>query len=138
MGRQRPPADLRANHRMTTVLRLRLGDTVVGELRMVAEKTTFLPDERWATDRARPVLGQRFEDDPFRRFGTPGRLPRWFSNLLPEGPLRDLVARSNGYSITQEFQLLRAIGEDLPGGLVVEPLSEGERRADNALEEVEH
>jgi serine/threonine-protein kinase HipA len=110
---------------MTSVLRLRLGETVVGELRLVAEKTTFIPDDHWATDGRRPVLGQRFEDDPFRRFGTPGRLPRWFGNLLPEGPLRDLIARSNGYSTNQEFQLLRAIGEDLPGGLIVE-LADGD------------
>jgi serine/threonine-protein kinase HipA len=44
-------------------------------------------------------------------------VPPWFSNLLPEGPLRELIAKQAGVPATREFFLLRHLGEDLPGGV---------------------
>ena len=44
-------------------------------------------------DPDRPVLGLFFEDQPSRRVASALRLPPWFSNLLPEGRLRQWVAR---------------------------------------------
>lgn len=99
-------------------LRLGLGSTVVGHLRYSDGKSTFIPEEAWAGDTFRPILGQRFEDDPFRRFGTSSRLPAWFSNLLPEGPFRRFVARGNELREGDEFALLAELGRDLPGALV--------------------
>lgn len=61
----------------------------------------------------RPVLGQQFEDDDGRQPRCArSRLPSWFSNLLPEGALRQLMERHQGH---QEFELLARVGEDLPG-----------------------
>lgn len=69
----------------------------------------------------RPVLGQFFEDDLYRAHRANLRLPPFFSNLLPEGPLRDLVARSTGVNQQREALLLETLGGDLPGAVVVEP-----------------
>jgi serine/threonine-protein kinase HipA len=53
------------------------------------------------------------------------RLPRtrllpFFSNLLPEGALRDYLARKAGVHPGREFFLLRALGRDLPVAVTVE------------------
>lgn len=98
-------------------LRITLRGEVVGHLRWIDGKTTFIPEADWAGDAFRPILGQRFEDDPFRRFGTSSRLPAWFSNLLPEGPFRRFVARGNELKESDEFALLVELGRDLPGAL---------------------
>ena len=52
------------------------------------------------------------------------RTPAWFSNLLPEGPLRELIAKRAGVSIYREFFLLLHLGEDLPGAVRV--IAEGD------------
>jgi len=59
-------------------------------------------------------------------------VPPWFSNLLPEGPLRTLVAEQAGVSPGREFFLLRQLGEDLPGAVRILgdlPDREAEERA---------
>ncbi len=73
----------------------------------------------------RPVLGQLFLDDLDQVYSSRVRVPPWFSNLLPEGPLRELVAKQAGVSSTREFFLLHHLGEDLPGAVRIiaeEPL----------------
>jgi len=86
----------------------------------------------------RPVLGQRFLDEPNRVWRSRSRVPDWFSNLLPEGALREMVARQAGVVSSRELFLLRHLGEDLPGAVRIsaEPISApedgelgGERRA---------
>lgn len=68
----------------------------------------------------RPVLGQQFEDDLRRMYvGTPGRLPAWFANLIPEGPVREVLERSLGIASGDDLGLLGAVGGDLPGAVVV-------------------
>lgn len=109
------------------LLTLRLGSTRVGFLRLIGNRCTFLPDEAWSADRARPMLGQQFEDDPWRRVGVSGRVPSWFANLLPEGPMRHFLARGHDLGDRQEFQLVSALGADLPGRLVVERAFEEEQ-----------
>jgi len=46
------------------------------------------------------------------------RLHPVLSNLLPEGALRELVAKALKVHMNNEFQLLACLGEDLPGALV--------------------
>lgn len=96
-----------------------LGGRTVGSLRAESGRVTFIPADEWAGDASRPVLGQRFEDEPFARFGVQGRVPVWFANLLPEGLLRKLAARSTGLQEQQEMAMLVALGEDLPGAVAV-------------------
>lgn len=49
------------------------------------------------------------------------QLPPYFSNLLPEGPMRAFLARSVGVKPAREFRLLWGLGEDLPGAVTVRP-----------------
>ena len=49
---------------------------------------------------------------------TQTRLSPFFSNLLPEGPLRDYLAERAGVNVVREFYLLWALGRDLPGAII--------------------
>ena len=70
----------------------------------------------------RPALGQVFEERPRHQWKQAQRLPEWFSNLLPEhSRLRRLVAEEYGINRRNEFRLLMALGNDLPGALQVLP-----------------
>ena len=73
---------------------------------------------------SRPVLGQVFEQrGPSWRPSARAALPSWFSNLLPEGTLRDTIARAVGVKAEREFALLARIGrDDLPGALRLHPV----------------
>lgn len=51
------------------------------------------------------------------------RLHPILSNLLPEGALRELLVQRFKTHIDNEFQLLSALGHDLPGGLIATPLT---------------
>lgn len=82
----------------------------------------------------RPVLGQIFEERPSHQWRQAQRLPEWFSNLLPEQRLRDLVAKERGINPRNEFRLLLALGADLPGAIEVIPLPDPEE-AMSAVEE---
>jgi serine/threonine-protein kinase HipA len=46
-------------------------------------------------------------------------VPPFFSNLLPEGPLREFLAKQAGVNPRREFFLLWILGRDLPGALTV-------------------
>jgi serine/threonine-protein kinase HipA len=50
------------------------------------------------------------------------RLHPTLSNLLPEGPLRELIAQGLKVHVDNEFHLFTYLGEDLPGALVAEPM----------------
>lgn len=47
------------------------------------------------------------------------RLPAFFSNALPEGRLRTYLAQANDVDERDEESLLAALGDDLPGALIV-------------------
>jgi serine/threonine-protein kinase HipA len=97
-----------------------LAETPVGLIRAAPDgqnEFTFLP-EYLALPR-RPVLGQYFEDHLDETQRSRISLPPFFSNLLPEGGLRELVARRAGVASDREPVLLALLGEDLPGAVVV-------------------
>lgn len=71
----------------------------------------------------RPVLGQVFEERPSHQWKQALRLPKWFSNLLPEQRLRELIAEERGINPRNEFRLLLALGADLPGAVEVTPMA---------------
>lgn len=93
----------------------------VGELRVTEDVTRFVFDEAYLGDPEREVLGLRFEEEPRRERRANMRLPPWFSNLLPEGALRDWIAEQRGVSVTREAELLAEVGMDLPGAVAVLP-----------------
>lgn len=53
------------------------------------------------------------------------RVHPFFSNLLPEGGLRDYLARRAGVKAVREYALLQVLGSDLPGGATLTPIGEG-------------
>ncbi len=55
---------------------------------------------------------------------TRARVPPFFSNLLPEGPLRDYLAKKAGVNPSREFFLLWVLGRDLPGAITLIPAEE--------------
>ena len=104
------------------VLEVRLGGVHVGTLTLLADEVSeFVISEEYRKRYPRPVLGQFFEDDLTRRHTSRMRLPPFFANLLPEGPLRELIAEREGIHKQREFFLIARLGEDLPGAVVVTP-----------------
>ena len=53
------------------------------------------------------------------------RLPPFFSNLLPEGHLRDYLAQKAGVKKEREFYLMAVLGADLAGAVTVQPMDGG-------------
>ena len=97
-----------------------------------AGTVTFIVDESYiALGAARPVLSAAFmaasgEEETITRLrdrhqktGTINVLPPFFSNLLPEGALRDVVEAQLPTGSQYEFMVLRQLGGDLPGAVVV-------------------
>jgi serine/threonine-protein kinase HipA len=65
------------------------------------------------------ILGSTKDE---RLVRSDGRLPTWFSNLLPEGYNRERLARARGCEESDEFELLAAAGRDLAGAVEVDPV----------------
>lgn len=91
----------------------------VGLLRSQDERNSFdILSTYWEVT-SRPVLGQVFEEHG--RGWRPSAytsLPKWFSHLLPEGRLRNEVARASDTNKKREFELLVRLGyKDLPGAV---------------------
>lgn len=96
--------------------------------RLVGDRQLFAFEQAYVDDPNRPVLSLSFKGQRGQLVTTPrtyaARVPPFFSNLLPEGHLRDYLAARAGVKKEREFFLLAALGADLPGGVVVTPLSE--------------
>jgi serine/threonine-protein kinase HipA len=106
-----------------------LGPTRVGTLvRLPDDRNVFTFDPAYEADSQRPVLSLGFKaatgglDTPRP---THVKLPPFFSNLLPEGHLRDYLAARGGIKPVREFFLLALLGEDLPGAVLVRSESDG-------------
>jgi len=103
---------------VAALLHVLLNDLPVGTLsRERSDGCEFRLLESYKQAYPRPVLGQVFLDDLDQVQRTRSKVPSWFSNLLPEGPLRALVAQRAGILASREFFLLRHLGEDLPGAV---------------------
>jgi len=112
---------------MTDLLDVSLGNTHVGRLILATgDRALFAFDENYLNDDNRPVLSQSF----FTQTGemipetktTQTKLPPFFSNLLPEGHLRTYLAKRGGIKPAREFKLIKLLGEDLPGAVMIKPL----------------
>jgi serine/threonine-protein kinase HipA len=82
----------------------------------------FRPANDYQQMASRPVLGQWFEDHPAasQRGERPGDLPAFFENLIPEGDLRLKLEERLNVPPGDDLGLLCAVGEDLPGAVVVQ------------------
>jgi serine/threonine-protein kinase HipA len=109
-----------------SVLNILLHGEHIGTLINVGhDRSLFSFRESYIENASRPTLGLRFKDS----FGelitefkpTQTRLMPYFSNLLPEGHLRDYLSQRAGVKSEREFFLLWALGMDLPGAITVTP-----------------
>lgn len=106
----------------SSVLAIYIGPHHAGDLVLQAnDYTEFELLESYRDLPRRPVLGQVFEEDPAKVHRARMRLPPFFSNLLPEGRLRELIANRLDVAPEREFFLLGRLGEDLPGAVRAVP-----------------
>ncbi len=109
------------------ILDVRLHGHSVGTLtRLGRERIVFGFDPAHLGDPERCTLSLSFKA-PFGGLRTdiaPTRThaPPFFSNLLPEGSLREYLARSAAIDPRTEFLLLATFGEDLPGAVTITPV----------------
>jgi serine/threonine-protein kinase HipA len=112
---------------MTSLLRVSLNDDPIGTLTLLPSGGVFFAfDEAYLNAASRPVLSQSF----FRPSGeiipesksSAGKLPPFFSNLLPEGHMREYLARRGGIKPSNEFKLIELLGQDLSGAVILTPL----------------
>ena len=111
----------------TTTLAVLLHGKRIGVLNKLAgERFLFAFDQDYVDDPNRPTLSLSYKSTTGGLLTTirPStmRLPPYFSNLLPEGALRDYLAAKAGVKPNREFLLLCQLGSDLPGAVTVEPL----------------
>ncbi|RUV21085.1 HipA domain-containing protein [Mesorhizobium sp. M7A.F.Ca.MR.245.00.0.0] len=109
-----------------SVLDVRLYGEKIATLTLIpGDRTLFAFDKAYIDDPERPTLSLSFKDQygqlltEFRPFNV--RVPPFFANLLPEGPLRAYLAERAGVSEKREFFLLWVLGRDLPGALTIVP-----------------
>lgn len=113
-----------------TALSVRLYGRQIGVVtRLAGDRQIFAFEQDYVDDPQRPTLSLSFKG---RTGGlvtavrpVPRRVPPFFSNLLPEGHLREYLAKLAGINPEREFFLLAILGADLPGALVVEPIDGG-------------
>jgi len=91
----------------------------VGYIDQVGDYTVFRFLEEYISDPDRAVLGLAFEERLNESIASHLRLPPWFSNLLPEGRLREWIATDRGVSADREMELLAQVGHDLSGAVQV-------------------
>ena len=112
------------NPNRPSVLEVRLGETLVGSLTNLSnDQNLFIFDPAYIADADRLVLSLSYYD-AYRNVMTnvrpvTRRLPPFFSNLLPEGALRQFIAERGEINAQREFFLLWLLGNDLPGAVTV-------------------
>lgn len=109
-----------------SILEVLLYGKQIGTLAHIgADRNLFAFTQDYINDPNRPLLGLGFKDSfgqLMTNFGTTQtRLIPWFSNLLPEGPLRHYLAEQARVKSVREFFLLWILGQDLPGAVIVQP-----------------
>ena len=117
-------------------LSVRLYGKQIGVItRLAGDRQLFAFEQDYIDDQERPTLSLSFKGRTgglvtnFRPVGR--RVPVFFSNLLPEGHLRDYLAKRADVNPEREFFLLAVLGADLPGAVVVAPL-EGDEQPSEA------
>jgi serine/threonine-protein kinase HipA len=80
-------------------------------------RLAFEYDRSWLDDERRFAISVSLPLRP----GTNSDLPAqaFFSNLLPEGQLREAVARRVGLSVSNDYALLKALGGECAGALTI-------------------
>lgn len=110
--------------------------------RISGDRYLFSFEQDYIEDANRPTLSLSFKGQagglviPTR--AVTARLPVFFSNLLPEGHLREYLAARAGVQQHREFFLLAVLGADLPGALTVEPVEQPVRSTADSADRASH
>lgn len=122
-----------------TLLAVYLQNRRIGIInRLAGDRHLFAFEQDYVDDPNRPTLSLAYKGQAgglvtaVRAVGR--RLPPFFSNLLPEGPLRTYLAGKAGVKPEREFFLMAILGDDLPGGVMVKPM-DGAGRNDEQPED---
>jgi serine/threonine-protein kinase HipA len=109
-----------------SVLEVLLYGQTIGTLTLLqGDRTLFAFRDTYINDDNRSTLSLSFKDalgglitdlQPTR-----ARVPTFFANMLPEGEMREYLARRAGVKPGREFFLLWVLGEDLPGAVTIRP-----------------
>lgn len=107
--------------------------------RLDGDRSIFTFDEAYVADENRPTLSLAYRD----QYGAIVNQPRahqtkiepFFSNLLPEGTLREYLARRAGVKAVREYRLLAQLGGDLPGAVKAVPVEARDLQPEDADDE---
>jgi serine/threonine-protein kinase HipA len=109
-----------------SILNVLLHGKNIGTLTLLAgDRSIFAFNQSYIDDSQRATLSLSFKDalgDLITAIRpTQTRVTPFFSNLLPEGPMRAYLAERARVNSQREFFLLWVLGQDLPGALVIKP-----------------
>ncbi len=117
---------MRFDSKKLNALPVRLHGKQIGIInRLAGDRQIFAFEQDYIDDHERPTLSLSFKGRtgglvtairPVTR-----RVSPFFSNLLPEGHLREYLAKLADVNPEREFFLLAVLGADLPGALVITP-----------------
>src|SRR5215469_12249326 len=120
-----------------SALAVSLRDRRIGVInRISGDRYLFSFEQDYIEDTNRPTLSLSFKGQagglviPTRP--VTARLPVFFSNLLPEGHLREYLAARADVKPQREFFLLAVLGADLPGALMIAPMDQPQAAAAHA------
>jgi serine/threonine-protein kinase HipA len=103
--------------------------------RLAGDSHIFAFEQDYIDDPNRPTLSLSYKSRTGGLVTTvrpvSRRLPPFFSNLLPEGHLRDYLAQKAGVKKEREFYLMAVLGADLAGAVTVQPMDGGESEHDH-------
>jgi serine/threonine-protein kinase HipA len=122
---------MKYNSNTLKALSVRLHKRRIGVInRLGGDRYLFSFEQDYIDDSNRPTLSLSFKGQAgglvYPTRAVVARLPVFFSNLLPEGHLREYLATHAGVKPRREFFLLAILGEDLPGALTVSPIDQQE------------
>jgi len=109
---------------MQSYLEVFIDNLKVGEITLLAnERSLFIFNDDYLAMQDKPILSQSFFDKSGEIINqtriVQTKLPPFFSNLLPEGHLRQYLAQQGEINQHSEFKLIELLGEDLPGNVIV-------------------
>lgn len=111
-------------------LEVLLNDRRIGIITALGgDRSIFSFDDAYVDDPSRPTLSLSFKGEHgglLREHNpTQTRLLPFFSNLLPEGSLREYLAKRAGVKPVREYPLIEVLGPDLPGSIIIKPAGDG-------------
>ncbi len=121
-----------------SILNVLLYGKLIGTITDVGgDRSLFSFTQEYIEDSERPILSLGFKDTLgglITDFNpTQTKLIPFFSNLLPEGEMRNYLGERAGVNPDREFFLLWVLGQDLSGAVTVEP-ADGEVLSPNVNE----